>query len=69
MPKDPLTALRMPAELEARVDELAALASTELGRTVSRSEQIRTMIRFADYRGCPPGWTAPARGRRARKAG
>jgi acyl-CoA reductase-like NAD-dependent aldehyde dehydrogenase len=65
MPKDPLTALRMPAELEARVDELAALATAELGRKVSRSEQIRTMIAFADHRGCPPGWVKPTRSRKA----
>lgn len=59
MPKDPLVALRVPPELTARVDELAAAATKELGRTVSRSEQMRTMIEFADHHGCPPGWVKP----------
>lgn len=59
MPKDPLTALRMPEAQTARVDELAAEATEELGRKVSRSEQIRTMIEFADFHRIPAGWTRP----------
>lgn len=59
MPKDPLVALRVPEELTARIDELAAKATEELGRPVSRSEQMRTMIEFADHKGCPPGWVKP----------